>query len=80
MRFRVAQLDECPLTPTERETTAFAASGLSTREIAEMRRQRENGVKSTLANARNRLGAVNTCHLIAITVYRGWLVPEEDDA
>lgn len=74
---RWTEKGDIKLTPREIETLLWAARGKGRWEISVILGVSEDTVKTRLEKSRQKLGAANTTHAIAIALLQGLLLPDE---
>lgn len=67
-----------PLTPRQMEFLSMAANGMTAQEIADAEFVSISTVNNALEQARQRAGARNTTHLVALCIAAGMIVYSDD--
>lgn len=60
-------------TPYQKRILAMLADGLTAWQISAQLGRTERGVETCIARIRNRIGAVNRCHMVAVAIREGWI-------
>lgn len=63
----------CPLTPSQLRLVQHLAAGNTYAQIAKLVYRSHDGVKCALKETRDKVGARNSVHLVAMALSNGWI-------
>lgn len=63
------------LTPKQKLYLCEIASGKNTYQVAHEYVVSQHTVRNTMAKAKERVGAISTTHLVAMSIVNGWIKP-----